>query len=176
MATETDSVRTDAIGTVMTVLALVVVVGAFAVTALVRTEERNLAAVRETTANLRPLRDLRAKQVAELNGATAWVNRDQSVISVPIAKAMELVVQEERIASKLPTKAENPGAGTAGETSSTAATAEKSTANVGKSNQAPAAAAESTPTKTETKPQPARPAVAPQPLSTGPASTNSASP
>src|SRR5512147_982188 len=99
MATETDSVRTDAIGTVLAVLALVVIVGALAVTALVRTEERNLAALRETAANLRPLRELRAKQLAELNGTAAWVNREQSVISIPIGKAMELVVQEERIAS-----------------------------------------------------------------------------
>jgi hypothetical protein len=104
MATESDSVRTDAIGTIMAVLALAVIVTALAVTALVRNEERNLAASRETTANLRPLRELRASQLSELNAAPNWVNREQAAISIPIAKAMELVVQEERIASKLPPK------------------------------------------------------------------------
>ena len=96
MATEEDEVGTGAIGTMVAVLALAVVVIGLGVTALVRTEQSALSASRETGANLRPIRELRAVQLAELNGGPAWLDKAKGSISLPITRAMELVVDEVR--------------------------------------------------------------------------------
>lgn len=96
MATEEDAVGTGAIGTMVAVLALAVVVIGLAVTALVRTEQSDLNATRETGANLRPIRELRAAHLAELTAGPAFIDKAQGVVSVPIDRAMELVVGEAR--------------------------------------------------------------------------------
>jgi hypothetical protein len=97
MATEQDTVSTGAIGTLVAVLALAVVVVGLGVTALVRSEQTALAAERESAANLRPIRELKAAQLAELNASPAWVDRGRGVVTVPISRAMELVLEETRI-------------------------------------------------------------------------------
>ncbi|MGC4068186.1 MAG: hypothetical protein QM784_26770 [Polyangiaceae bacterium] len=96
MATEQDTVSTGAIGTLVAVLALAVVVVGLGVTALVRSEQTALAAERESAANLRPIRELKAAQLAELNASPAWVDRGHGVVTIPISRAMELVVEEAR--------------------------------------------------------------------------------
>lgn len=96
MATEEDAVGTGAIGTMVAVLALAVVVIGLAVTALVRNEQSALNATREASANLRPIRELRAAQLAEINATPAFVDKAHGVINVPIDRAMELIVGEAR--------------------------------------------------------------------------------
>jgi hypothetical protein len=96
MATEQDAVSTGAIGTLVAVLALSVVAVGLGVTALVRSEQTALEAERETYANLRPIRELKAAQLAELNATPAWVDRGRGVVTVPISRAMELVLEEAR--------------------------------------------------------------------------------
>lgn len=96
MATEEDAVGTGAIGTMVAVLALAVVVIGLAVTALVRTEQSDLNATRETGANLRPIRELRAAQLADLTAGPAFIDKVHGIVSIPIDRAMELAVGEAR--------------------------------------------------------------------------------
>ena len=96
MATESDNVNTMVLGTIVAVGTLVTVSVVFGVTALVRNEEQAAVITKGTTANLRPYRDLKAKQEAVLNADAAWVDRTRGVVSVPIGRAMELVVSDVR--------------------------------------------------------------------------------
>lgn len=111
MATENDSVSTDAIGTLVIVLSVAVVAVGLAVTAMVRAEQNALAASRETQANLRPLRELRASQLADLTASPAWVNREKNLVTIPIDRAMELVLEQVRTDPKVtpPTVESAPG-------------------------------------------------------------------
>jgi hypothetical protein len=111
MTTENDSVSTDAIGTLVVVLALAVVVVALGVTAFVRSEQNELDASRGTQANLRPLRELRASQLAELSAAPAWIDREKGVVSVPIQRAMELTLEQARSASRAPSASADAAVG-----------------------------------------------------------------
>ena len=94
MATESDSVNTGALGTIVAVGALVTLAVALAVTALVRSAEQSVAAERNSTVNPRPFRELHAEQQGQLNQPPAWVDKAKGVVSIPISSAMDLVVSD----------------------------------------------------------------------------------
>jgi len=96
MATQEDTVKTATIGTLVAVLALSVVVVALTVTAMVRSEERSLETVRDSAANLGPLRELETSQLAKLSAPPAIVDKAKGTVSVPIELAMKLEVESAR--------------------------------------------------------------------------------
>jgi hypothetical protein len=94
MATESDKVNVGAITTLVAVgaIAMVVIVGLL--TALVRQE---LAADQERkggAVNTRPYRDTKAAQLAELTEEAKWIDKAKGVLSIPIDRAMSLVVED----------------------------------------------------------------------------------
>lgn len=94
MATESDSVNTGALATIVAVGGLATLAIALAVTALVRTAEDSASADKSSTVNARPFRELRAGQTALLTQPAAWVDKTAGVVSIPIERAMNLVVSD----------------------------------------------------------------------------------
>jgi hypothetical protein len=95
MATQPDHVNSGAIATMFALTALATVAAALGITALVRSEQGELSRVRDEPIS-RAYRSLRAEQDAGLNAAPAWVDREKGLVSLPIAKAMELTLQDIR--------------------------------------------------------------------------------
>ena len=90
MATEPDKVDTGALATLIAVLALGVVATALAVTALVRTESDELTAERSNTNDA--FAAMRGAQEADLNLPPAYMDQKAGTVRLPIARAMEVVV------------------------------------------------------------------------------------
>lgn len=96
MATQSDHVNNLVLATIVVVGSLVTLSIILWVTALVRDEEQAAVLEKGTTANTRPHRDLTAKQRTALGAPAGWVDRGQGIVSIPIERAMELVVTELR--------------------------------------------------------------------------------
>jgi hypothetical protein len=94
MATESDRVNTGALGTIAAVGALALLGIAAALTALVRHQEDQLTVEHSTTANLRPFSELKKEQHSTLVSSPAWVDRNKQRVSIPIERAMQLVVTD----------------------------------------------------------------------------------
>lgn len=94
MATESDSPNTGALATIGAVGALAMVGICFAVTALVRHEVGVEEEQKGTTANTRPYRDLSTTHRQELTAPAAWVDKNKQTVSIPIDRAMELVLAD----------------------------------------------------------------------------------
>ena len=94
MATESDNVNTALLGTIAAVTALVTVSVVLGVTALVRSEQSAAVLAKGTTANLRPQRDLRAKQLAVLRATPSWKDRQAGIVTLPLDRAMGRVVED----------------------------------------------------------------------------------
>ncbi|HVY26257.1 MAG TPA: hypothetical protein VHB79_06875 [Polyangiaceae bacterium] len=91
MATESDNVNSGALGTLLSVGAVATLGIALVVTALVRTEVAEEHDKKDVSAD-RPLLDLVAEQKAKMNAPAAYVDRGRGLVSLPIERAMELVV------------------------------------------------------------------------------------
>lgn len=95
MANQPDHVNSAALATMIALTALATVGAVLAVTALVRTEQEELAAVRDEPMS-RDIRSLRAEQEGELVAPPAWVDREKGLVSVPIDKAIALTLADIR--------------------------------------------------------------------------------
>jgi hypothetical protein len=112
MATQADKVNTGALTTIVVVLAVSTLGISAALTALVRYETSELGAQKGVTANLRTYRELVSVQRAELNREPAWVDKAKDRVSIPVERAMELVVQDLRKDPNLATESADGGAPT----------------------------------------------------------------
>jgi hypothetical protein len=91
MATESDNVNSGALGTLVAVGTFAMLGISLVVTALVRAEMADEVKKKEVAAD-RPYRDLVAEQTAQLGAPAAYKDRGKGLVSLPIDRAMELVV------------------------------------------------------------------------------------
>jgi hypothetical protein len=105
MATEEDKINTGALLTIGIVLAISVIAVALAVTALVRNEASSITEEKGSSANLRPIRELRDRQTQALGAPPVWVDKASGQVSLPVDRARQLVLDEIR---KDPGKATAP--------------------------------------------------------------------
>lgn len=95
MANQPDYVNSGALGTMLAICAIAMVGAVLGVTALVRTEHRQLVSERSEPIT-RQFRSLKAEQEQQLNAPPAWVDKEKGLVSVPISKAMELTLVDVR--------------------------------------------------------------------------------
>jgi hypothetical protein len=119
MATESDNVNSGALATLLFVGAFATLGIALVVTALVRSETTDEAEKKEIGAD-RPYRDLVAEQTAKMDSPAAYLDRAKGSVSLPISRAMELVVTG---LSRDPSSATPAAVGGGGGAASTAPTA-----------------------------------------------------
>jgi hypothetical protein len=110
MATETDKVNTGALATLTLVGTAATVAIALAVTALVRNEAHSVTAERSAVSDAE-VRKLKESQLESLNAGPAWSDRTRTKVSLPIERAMGLVVSD---LQKDPRKATPPAPADAG--------------------------------------------------------------
>jgi hypothetical protein len=91
MATESDNVNSGALGTLVAVGTFAMLGISLVVTALVRAELKDEVEKKDVSAD-RPYRDLVAEQTAQLGAPAAYKDRGRGLVSLPIDRAMELVV------------------------------------------------------------------------------------
>jgi hypothetical protein len=91
MATESDNVNSGALGTLVAVGTFAMLGISLVVTALVRAEMADEVQKKEVSAD-RAYRDLLAEQRAQLKAPAAYKDRASGSVSLPIDRAMELVV------------------------------------------------------------------------------------
>ncbi len=152
MATQDDKINTGALATIVVVLAISTLGIAAALTALVRYETATLGAEKGVSANLRSYRDLVSKQRSELTAEPSWVDKDKQLVSIPIERAMELVVQDLRKDGNLAT--EGAAAADAGAAPSTTGDAAAPSEAAGDAGAATPAATGDAGTKAPKKPAP----------------------
>lgn len=124
MATETDNVNSGALGTLLTVGAVATLGIALVVTALVRTEIAEEHDKKDVSAD-RPLLDLVAEQRAKMDAPAAYVDRGRGLVSLPIERAMEVVVGNLKMdpnSATPPAPAAAGSGGTGGEAAATGGT------------------------------------------------------
>src|SRR5258706_4313346 len=92
MSTEADKPNTGALATICAVLFLSILGIALAVTALVRTTEEQDVGKKSLGARV-PFDQLASNQRGELAKGFEWMNRDAGFASVPIDRAMALVLK-----------------------------------------------------------------------------------
>lgn len=116
MATEEDRIDTGVLLTIGTVLTIGVVGVALALTALVRDEAESLEAEKGVTANLRPIQELNKEQRQLLEGTPTWVDKAANQVTLPLARAQSLVLDEiKKDPNKATALAPPPDAGTKAE-------------------------------------------------------------
>jgi len=93
MATENDSVNTGALGTLVAVGAAAMIGICLAVNALVRHEIGTVGAVRDEV-GADAYRTLRTEQLDKLGAPAAWSNREKGHVSIPIERAMNIVLTD----------------------------------------------------------------------------------
>jgi len=93
MATETDKVKTGALGTLLAVGLFATLSIMLAVTALVRYSTHGVSDQRQELA-MQPYRDLHQEQSGKLNGAATWTDKGQGKVSLPIDRAKAKVLAE----------------------------------------------------------------------------------
>lgn len=120
MATESDRVNVGAIAAMVAVGAIVLVVIVGVLSALVRQEVQADVERKGGAVNVRPYQDLRAAQQAELAEEAKWTDKGKGILSIPIDRAMEVVVQDLRRDPSLATPTIVQG-GTGGSGSTSAA-------------------------------------------------------
>jgi hypothetical protein len=148
MATETDKVKTGALGTLVAVGLFATVSIMLAVTALVRYSTRGVADQRQDLAE-QPYRELRSAQNGKLGSTPTWTDKGQGKVSMPIERAKAKVLAE---LARDPSSATPPAP-------ASAATAASADAGVAAGEEAPGAV------KGEKTPAPA-PSAAPAPTAT----------
>jgi hypothetical protein len=93
MATESDKVNSGALLTIVVVGTFSMVGVCLGVNALVRHEVNGMSAERAQPAE-RPVRDLTAEQLGKLNAPPAWSDKAKGLVSLPVERAMEVVVAD----------------------------------------------------------------------------------
>lgn len=119
MATESDNVNSGILITLVSVLTIATLGIALVVTALVRSEVADEHEKKDVNAE-RPMLDMVAEQKAKLDAPAAYVDRGRGLVSLPIERAMELVVSNLK---KDPNSATPPAPAAAGSGGADAATA-----------------------------------------------------
>src|SRR6478609_5873565 len=111
MATESDNVNSGMLGTLIAVLTVAMLTISLVVTALVRAEVNDEHEKKDVSTD-RPMKDLVAEQTAKLSAPAAYLDRGKGTVSLPIDRAMELVVEglkkDPNSASPPPPKDEKP--------------------------------------------------------------------
>ncbi len=93
MATENDKVNTGALGTLVAVGAASMIGVCLAVNALVRHEVGSLSSVRDEVGG-DAYRNMKREQLEKLDAPAQWSNREKGQVSIPIDRAMQLVVTD----------------------------------------------------------------------------------
>src|SRR6185436_343986 len=93
MATEDDKINTGALATVVAVGALGMIGVSLAVNALVRHEVGSIGAERDATGEV-AYHSMRDAQLKKLSGPTDWSDRAKGQVSIPIDRAMGLVLAD----------------------------------------------------------------------------------
>ncbi len=114
MATESDSVNTGALATIVIVGALAMIGITSALTALVRTQQSDKYNEMDSTANLKAYRQLVASQRKELEEPPSWEDKAKGDVRIPIERAEQLVVtglqKNPASATPAPPTPKSPGA------------------------------------------------------------------
>ena len=113
MATETDKVNNGALATLTMVGAAATLAIALAVTALVRHEAHSVTDERSAASDAE-VRALKAGQREKLNASPAWADKAKSSVTLPIDRAMGLVVSDLQKDPRKATPPAPPGAADAG--------------------------------------------------------------
>lgn len=92
---EPDVVNSGALAVMLGIVALATLAIALVVTALVRDEVSDVMSVRDLSQD-RVYRDLRAAQLGKLESPSSWLDKSKGVVSLPIGRAMSLMVEEVR--------------------------------------------------------------------------------
>jgi hypothetical protein len=111
MATEDDKVNTGALATLVAVGTAAMIGISLAVNALVRHESRNVGAVRDEVGG-NAYRTLKREQLEKLSAPATWSNRDKGQVSIPIDRAMKLVITDLKRSPWNATPSPPPDAGT----------------------------------------------------------------
>lgn len=94
-ANEPDRINTGALATTIGIVAFATLGIALYVTSLVREETKVLGETRQGTQD-RGLRDLRADQLGVLEAGPSWKDRATGVVTLPIGRAMDWMVEAVR--------------------------------------------------------------------------------
>ena len=112
MATENDKVNTGALATLVAVGTAAMIGVCLAVNALVRHEVGSLGAVRDEVGS-DAYRALKREQLDKLAAPAAWSDRAKGTVSIPIERAMNLVLTDLKRSPWNATPAPPPDAGAA---------------------------------------------------------------
>jgi hypothetical protein len=96
MATQSDQTNTGVVTTIVVVGSFAMITISAMVTAMVRAEEARLDAERPTNADLQTVAALEQQQLARLTAAPHWVSQPGGKVTLPIERAMQVVVDEYR--------------------------------------------------------------------------------
>jgi hypothetical protein len=96
MATQSDQTNTGVITTIVVVGSFAMITISAMVTAMVRAEEQRLDAERPTNADLQTVATLEQQQLERLTAPAHWVSQPGGKVALPIARAMQVVVDEYR--------------------------------------------------------------------------------
>jgi len=94
MATQSDQTNTGVITTIVVVGSFAMITISAMVTAMVRSEEARLDAERPTNADLQTVATLDEQQLGRLTAPAHWVSQPGGKITLPIERAMQVVVDE----------------------------------------------------------------------------------
>ena len=94
MATENDRPNNGVIITLVAVGIFAMIAVSAALAAMARAEVRDELAASESYADLKGVRDLEHGQRAKLEEGYAWADRNKGLVSIPIERAMKLVVDD----------------------------------------------------------------------------------
>jgi hypothetical protein len=166
MATETDKIKTGALGTLVAVGLFATLSIMLAVTALVRFSVHGVSDQRQDLA-MKPYRDLHAEQSGKLGAAPVWTDKGQGKVSMPIERAKAKVLAE---LAKDPSSATPPAPAPTGAADAAGADAGAAPSE----GAAPAPAPASTEAALEKKPAPAATVASAKPAA--PATTAAAAP
>jgi hypothetical protein len=94
MSTEADRTNTGVVTTIVVVGTFAMIAISALVAAMVRAEHAEVDQRRPTNADLDTVAQLDRDQRAKIDAAPAWIDRERGKLSIPIALAMKLVVDE----------------------------------------------------------------------------------
>jgi hypothetical protein len=157
MATENDKVNTGALATLVAVGTAAMIGICLAVNALVRHEIGNVGAERDAV-GADAYRTLRREQLDKLTAPAAWSNREKGQVSIPIERAMTLVLTDLKRSPWNATPAPPPDAGADAALEAADAGADAATADAATADAADAGAAPEPPASAPLSPSAAPPA------------------
>src|SRR4051812_6667400 len=94
MVTQADKTNTSVVATIVVVGALAMISISALLTAMVRSEEAEVDAVRPTHADLDTIAALDKQQTDDLHAAPHWSDKEARRVAIPIESAMKLVLSE----------------------------------------------------------------------------------